>query len=114
MGYIFTNLQKEVIPKIIYESEDYKGLIIYKCKEKSILNRNNEHLYLDLVSYAHEIGMKEKELLEVISFSMVKTFLAYYRNENMRVVKMIEIKGLDDLTKLLRSVGTDSKKLKET
>ncbi|MEH7126498.1 hypothetical protein V7127_25230 [Bacillus sp. JJ1773] len=78
MGVFFTNLTKEVIPNVKYEgSEDYKGLIILKCKEKSIINRNSEHLYLELVSFANEIGLKEKELLELISYStFVKGYLA--------------------------------------
>jgi hypothetical protein len=115
MSLIFTSINKEVIPKVMYEgSEDYEGLIICKCKEKTIINRNNAHLYLDLISFAHDLGLKEKELLEIISYSMFKTYLAYYRDKNLKVVRLLEIIGLDDLTRLLRSVGKDSKKLKET
>ncbi|MGG7621955.1 hypothetical protein [Bacillus coreaensis] len=116
MGIIFTNLQKEIVPVVIYEgSEDYQGIIICKCREKSIINRNNEHLYLDLKSYANEIGVTERELLEQIDYGIgVKSYIAYYRDEKLRVVKVLEVRGLDDLYRLLKVTGTDLKLLKKT
>jgi hypothetical protein len=116
MGYIFTKLQNEVTPKVIYEgSEDYEGLIIYKCKEKSIINKNNEHLYLDLISFAHELDLKEKELLELIDYGIgVKSYFAYYRDENLKVIRMFEVKGLDDLSRLLKVSGIEISLIKKT
>lgn len=116
MGIIFTNLQKEIVPLVIYEgSEDYQGLIICKCRENSIINRNNDHLYLDLKSYASEIGLTEKEILEQIDYGIsVKSYIAYYRDERLRVVKVMEVRGLDDLHRLLKVTGTDLKLLKKT
>jgi hypothetical protein len=116
MGIFFTNIQKEVTPRVIYEgSEDYQGLIIYKCKEKSIINRNNDHLYLDLISFANELGLTEKELLELIDYGIgVKSYLVYYRDEKLKVVRMLEVRGLDDLCRLLKVTGTDLNLLKKT
>ncbi|WP_246939617.1 hypothetical protein [Bacillus pinisoli] len=116
MSIIFTTLHKEVLPRVRYEGEeDYLGLIFYNAKEKSIINMNDEQLYIDLISFAHENGLSEKGLLEIMSYNAgIKSYLAYYRDKNLRVVRLLEIRGLDDLSKLLRSVGTDNKKLKET
>mgnify|MGYP005830881037 CR=1 FL=1 len=116
MGIFFTNLQNEVTPKVIYEgTEDYKGIIIYRCREKTIINRNNEYLYLDLKSYANELEMKEKELLESIDYNIsVKSYIAYYRDEKLKVVKVMEVRGLNDLHRLLKVTGTDLSLLKKT
>ncbi|MGG0719821.1 hypothetical protein ABE096_19850 [Robertmurraya massiliosenegalensis] len=115
MSMIFTTLHKEVTPKVMYDSEDYEGLIIYKCKEKSIINRNSEQLYIDLISFAHEISLTEKELLDIMSYNAgIKSYLSYYRDENLRVIRLLEIRGLEDLSKLLRSVEIDKKNLKDT
>jgi hypothetical protein len=114
MGIFFTNIQKEVMPKVKYEAyEDYEGLEIIKSKEKTIINRNSEGFYLDLKSFANELKINEKELLELIGYSSaVQTYLAYYRDKQYKVVRVMDIRGLEDLTRLLKGLGTDLELLK--
>lgn len=100
------NISKEVVPLKTYKSELKEGLIVLKCKDKILVNRNNECLYLDLKSYALAIGISETQLLEFISYSSsLKGSLAYYRDTNYRKVRVLEMKSLDDLSKMLRALG---------
>ncbi|WP_286231115.1 hypothetical protein [Neobacillus mesonae] len=116
MSIIFTNLNREVTLKKVYEgSEKFEGLVIVKIIEKSLINRTREDLFIDVSSFANALNISEIELLELISYSpAVKGYLAYYRDKQYKAIKILEIKGLKDLTRMLRGLGTDMKLLKET
>ncbi|MGG1396908.1 hypothetical protein ABE288_03535 [Bacillus salipaludis] len=114
MSIIFTNLLNEIVPIVMYEgSEDYKGLVILKSRDKTIINRNSGHLYIDLKSFAHELALTENQLLDFISYNAsVRGNLAFYRDKNYRVVKVLDLNGLNDLIRHLRGLGIDSELLK--
>jgi hypothetical protein len=103
MAIIFTNIQKEITLVSAYEGF---GLEIVKGKEKSILNSNNEDLYLDLVSFANAMEMDINELMELISYNaVIKGYLAFYRDKNYKVIKVLSIDGIIDFIRCLRGLG---------
>jgi hypothetical protein len=96
-------IQLEIVPLAFYC--DY-GLEVVKGRDKRIINKNRGSLYLDLCSFASAMEIPLKQLEEVISFNTVlKGYLAFYRNEQYKIVKVLDIKGFDSLIRGLMDCG---------
>lgn len=86
---------------LIKHYEGY-GLELYKAKEKILLNRNNEALYIDLHSLANALNLTYGKLLELINYNASsKGNLAFYRNKDYRTIKIFHVQGIKDLFKVL-------------
>lgn len=107
---IFINIYSEI--DVIEHYEGY-GLEIVKGSNNAILNRIEDSYYLELNSFALLVGISIDQLLESISFITVTgEYLAYYRNEQHKLIRVLEITGLNELIRGLRSLGYNLELLK--
>lgn len=105
-----TNIQLEIVPVTFHI--DY-GLEIIEGREKTMVNKYKGTLYLDLAAFANALEIPLTKLEEVISYNtVVKSQLALYRNEHDRVVKVLDITGLDSLLRSLMDFGCNTDLLK--
>lgn len=107
---VFMNIHAEIKAERHYE--EY-GLEIIKGANKSTLNRNRELYYLDLVSISNAIEISINQLLESISYiPKAGEHLAFYKNNQHKSIRVIEISGLDELIRGLRGMGYNLELLK--
>ncbi|KAB7663382.1 hypothetical protein [Bacillus sp. B1-b2] len=103
------NSKQEIKP---LKKHDEFGIEVLIGKEKLTLNSNQKGLYIDLCSFSLAIGISISKLLEVISYSPITNeYLAFYRIEQ-KIVKLIDVKGVEILIRNLMASGHDLEVLK--
>lgn len=71
-------------------------------------------MYLNLTTLAIALNTSGGRLEELISYNAGnKAYLAYYRNENYRAVKVISVHSIDELFKQFHGLEFSSQLLKE-
>lgn len=92
---VFINIQKEI--EVIEEFKNGKVKII-KGEDKSAINKSQGKEFLDLDSFAALVEVSPKHLMELISYSLpIGEHLAFYRNTEYKLVRLLELEGLNDL-----------------
>lgn len=92
---VFINIQKEI--EVIKEFKKGRAKII-KGQDKSAINKYQDEEFLDLDSFATLVEVSPKHLMELISYSLpIGEHLAFYRNTEYKVVRLLELEGLNDL-----------------
>jgi hypothetical protein len=103
------NIKQEILPLKKYE---HYGIEVLKDKEKMTLNNIQKEIYIDLGSLSWSIGIKMNQLLDVISYSPITSeYMAFYREEQ-KIIRVIYIRGAENLIRNLMSAGHDPEVLK--
>jgi hypothetical protein len=90
---------------------DYDSINMVWAKDKGLLNRGNEKLYMDYIGLAAYLGMEVKELSDYIGYdSNLRTAIAYYRGEAFQMIKVFDISFIPALVKALKyaAIKTES------
>jgi len=100
----FIDIRKEVIP---LKEHKEMGLRIIKAKEKLVINSSEKEVYIELYSFSIAVGIKSAQILEEISYNQItKEYLAYYR-DGQKLIKLLDVNGLDVLIRNLMAAGYD-------
>ncbi|MGD6796621.1 hypothetical protein [Metabacillus indicus] len=100
---VFVNIHVEIQDREHYEGN---GLEIVKGRSKGILNTNHDKYYLDLVSFVNAMEISINKLLELISyFPIVEEYPAFYKKNQHKSIRVIEITGLNELIRGLHGLG---------
>ncbi|SDJ77141.1 hypothetical protein [Sediminibacillus albus] len=109
---VFINIQKEIVVTDYYEKY---GLKVVKGSDKAILNRIQEVYYLNLKSFASKIKLEFDLLMELINYSPgINEYLAYYRDENYKFIRVLELAGRNELVGGLRGRVPNLEALRKT
>jgi len=100
---VFINIHTEI--DALEHCEDY-GIEIVKGRSKAILNKNYNMYYVSLDSFALAMEISIYQLLELISYNpAVGEYLAFYKNNQHKSIRVIEITGLNELIRGLKGLG---------
>ncbi|PGM59903.1 hypothetical protein [Bacillus sp. AFS053548] len=100
---VFINLQTEI--EVQEHFEEY-GMEMVKGRNKVVLNKNYDRYYLDLGSFALSIGISINQLLESINYiPTTGEYLAFYKNEQHKPIRVLEFTGLNELIRGLKALG---------
>jgi len=87
-------IKKRHLEKLTDETREPEEAVLKK-EERDIIaaamNRLNSSART-LLALKYNLGLTEKEILEQIDYGIsVKSYIAYYRDERLRVVKVMEV-----------------------
>lgn len=108
---VYLNIKEEIQPLTFYQGD---GFEIVKGKDKTIINKGTEKFYLNLTTLEIALNTSGGRLEELISYNAgIKGYLAYYRNEDFRAIKLISVHGLDELFRHIRGLEFNNRLLKD-